>query len=147
MPADLFGISDRGRIAIGQAADLILFDQSTVGRGGRAAASTTSRRCGAPSPPRRAGSTACGSTATRIADERGLTRDNDAHRPPAAIVRIVPKKLRNVYATSRPRSRIARAIWSPSIEREIFGADTVFHMHTTARPTTSPTSIGVRPTW
>ncbi|MHA1565291.1 MAG: N-acyl-D-amino-acid deacylase family protein [Alphaproteobacteria bacterium] len=31
-PADLFGITDRGRIALGQAADLMLFDPATIGR-------------------------------------------------------------------------------------------------------------------
>jgi len=32
-PADLFGIRDRGRLAAGQSADLLLFDPGTVGRG------------------------------------------------------------------------------------------------------------------
>lgn len=32
-PADLFGIRDRGRLAPGQCADLLLFDPTTIGRG------------------------------------------------------------------------------------------------------------------
>lgn len=32
-PADIFGMHGRGRLAIGQAADLLLFDPATVGRG------------------------------------------------------------------------------------------------------------------
>jgi N-acyl-D-aspartate/D-glutamate deacylase len=76
MPADLFGISDRGRIAVGQAADLMLFDQATVGRGPRrrvhdfpagAARLTASPR----------GLHGVWVNGTRIADERGLTRDNE----------------------------------------------------------------------
>lgn len=35
VPAELFGIADRGRIAPGMAADMILFDAATVGRGAR----------------------------------------------------------------------------------------------------------------
>ncbi len=31
-PADIFGITDRGSIAVGQAADLMLFDPATIGR-------------------------------------------------------------------------------------------------------------------
>ena len=34
-PADFFGISDRGRIAPGKAADIVLFDPETIGSGGR----------------------------------------------------------------------------------------------------------------
>src|SRR5687767_4163193 len=34
-PADFFGISDRGRIAPGKAADIVLFDPAIIGSGGR----------------------------------------------------------------------------------------------------------------
>jgi N-acyl-D-aspartate/D-glutamate deacylase len=34
-PADFFGISDRGRIAIGKAADIVIFDPAAIGSGGR----------------------------------------------------------------------------------------------------------------
>jgi N-acyl-D-amino-acid deacylase len=34
-PADFFGISDRGRIAPGKAADIVIFDPAAIGSGGR----------------------------------------------------------------------------------------------------------------
>ncbi|HEX6297157.1 MAG TPA: amidohydrolase family protein [Burkholderiales bacterium] len=34
-PADFFGISDRGRIATGKAADIVIFDPAAIGSGGR----------------------------------------------------------------------------------------------------------------
>ena len=31
MPADLYGLADRGRLASGSGADIVIFDESTVG--------------------------------------------------------------------------------------------------------------------
>jgi N-acyl-D-aspartate/D-glutamate deacylase len=87
MPADLFGIRDRGRIAVGQAADLILFDPATVGRGARrrvhdlpagAARLTASPR----------GLDGVWVNGRRIADARGLIRDDSrSGRRPGRLLR------------------------------------------------------------
>ncbi len=73
MPAELFGIADRGRIAPGMAADLILFDAATVGRGPRRRVNDLP--AGAPrftvAPQGLHGVWVNG---TRIADERGPLR-------------------------------------------------------------------------
>jgi N-acyl-D-aspartate/D-glutamate deacylase len=75
MPADLFGITDRGRIAVSQGADLILFDQATVGRG------TRTRVYDLPAGAARLTASPRGLhgvwvNGVRIADERGLIRDD-----------------------------------------------------------------------
>ncbi len=73
MPADLFGIADRGRIAVGQAADLVLFDQATVGRGPRARVhDLPAGAARLTASPR--GLHGVWVNGTRIADERGLIR-------------------------------------------------------------------------
>ena len=73
-PADIFGISDRGRLAVGAFADLLLFDPERVGRG-------PSRRVfDLPSGAARLTTDAVGVhgvwvNGTRIADARGVERN------------------------------------------------------------------------
>lgn len=72
MPASLFGLTDRGRIATGQAADLMLFDPATVGRGEKKRVNDLP--AGAPrftASPR--GLHGVWINGTRIVDDRGMT--------------------------------------------------------------------------
>ncbi len=75
-PAALFGIADRGKLEPGCAADLILFDPATVGRGEKRRVHdlpTGSARL--TTPPR--GLHGVWVNGTRIADERGLIRSDE----------------------------------------------------------------------
>ena len=63
-PADLYGIQNRGRIAVGAQADLLLFDPADGGRRRRPSASPTCRAAAAAPSAGRPACTACSATAS-----------------------------------------------------------------------------------
>ncbi len=82
-PADLFGLPDRGRIALGAKADLLLFDPATVGRGRKR------RRHDLPAGAPRLTTEATGVhgvwvNGSRVADESGRT---EGDRRPGRLLR------------------------------------------------------------
>ena len=69
-PADLYGIQNRGRIAVGAQADLLLFDPATVGVSARPSASPTCRAAAAAPSAGRPACTASSATASRPSTAR-----------------------------------------------------------------------------
>ena len=86
-PADIFGIADRGRLAVGAHADLLLFDPERVGR------SPSRRVCDLPAGAARLTTDAVGVHGVwvnghRVADARGV--DRNGARPGSLLRTFTP---------------------------------------------------------